>query len=216
MVDTFLNFALDPNLLYIALVLGLWLGVTGTILAGTGIVELSAFALLSGSIIGLFNMPTNWLGVAFVVIGVAAFSIMPLLRYGKYAEIGLIFQGIGGALMFYDMRVSPLVIGASLLLALLYHRGVLVPVMREQKTPTAYDESNEVVGYVGRVVKRLDPVGTVYVNREMWRARADETLEVDASVVVVAQRGLELEVQKAKREDRIDTQNGVHTHKAPF
>ncbi|MEL7435178.1 MAG: NfeD family protein [Chloroflexota bacterium] len=53
----------------------------------------------------------------------------------------------------------------------------------------------------GRVVKDLDPVGTVYVNKELWRARSPVHLTRDTPIMVIGQQGLELQVEKAKNED---------------
>lgn len=194
---------LDVNLVYIALLFGLWLGVTAAYIPGTGLAEGIAAILLIGSFFVLTALPTNWVAVVILVIGVATFLLLPFFgeRYGRFAEIGLIGQGIGGYFLFEGQPVSIVLIGITVLLAVLYNRFVLIPIMRTQRSHNEYDESNEVVGLRGRVVKALDPVGTVYVNKELWRARSDEVLPPDSSVIVIGQDGLELVVEKAKNED---------------
>lgn len=206
---------IDPNILYIALILGLWIGVTAAYLPGTGIPEVLAVVLTIGSIIALTTVPTNWIALVVLMLGVAAFLILPFIgeRYNKFADLGLILQAAGGYLLFPESHVSPILIGFSVLLALLYHRLVLVPFLRSQHKFTEFDETMEVIGVRGRVVSDLDPVGTIYVNKEMWRARSAEPLPRDAVVIVVAQDGLELIVEKAKHEEIDDMdnsdQNGV-------
>ncbi|MCA9915274.1 MAG: hypothetical protein KC496_18100, partial [Anaerolineae bacterium] len=203
MLELFNPAVLDVNLVYVALLAGLWLAVTAAYIPGTGLAEGIAALLLIGTFSVLTAMPTNWVAVVILVIGVATFLILPFFgeRYGRFAEVGLIGQAIGGYLLFETEPVSIVLIGITLVLAVLYNRFVLIPIMRTQRSHNEYDESNEVLGLRGRVVKALDPVGTVYVNKELWRARSDEVLMPDSSVVVVAQDGLELIVEKAKNED---------------
>lgn len=205
----------DPDIVYIVLVLGLWIGVTAAYLPGTGIPEVLAIVLTVVSIITLTAMPTNWIAAAVLIIGVSAFVILPFAgeRYSRYAELGLILQAAGGYLLFPQSPVSPVLIAISVLVAMLYHRLALIPFMRSQRKQTEFDATLEIIGVRGRVVSDLNPVGTVYVNKEMWRARSAEPLSRDAVVIVVAQDGLELIVEKAKHEDTTEidhsAQHGV-------
>lgn len=203
MLELFDPAIIDPNFVYLALLVGLWVGVTAAYIPGTGVAELAAVLLLVASFVLLTMLPTNWLAALLLVLGVSAFLVMPFFgeRWGHYAEGGLVLQALGGYFLFEGSPVSPLLIGVTLLIGVLYNRAVLIPTMRNQRRHSEYDESNIVLGVRGRVVKDLDPVGTVYVNKELWRARSDQTLTKDTPVVVTAQEGLELFVEKAKTED---------------
>lgn len=194
---------LDPNLIYLALVAGLWIGVTALYVPGTFLPEITSIGLLVGSLIILGTLATSWWAVALLFFGASMFLLLPFFgeKYGRFAEIGLIGQAIGGWFLFQDQTISPIVIAVTVILSLLYHRFVLIPTMKNQRRYNEYDESNAVIGFRGRVVKDLDPVGTIYVNKELWRARGSEDLTKDTPVTVVAQEGLELIVEKAKNED---------------
>jgi membrane-bound ClpP family serine protease len=123
-------------------------------------------------------------------------------RYRQFAEVGLIGQAVGSYFLFNEgLRVSPILIGITIVLAVAYNRLVLIPILNRQRDYNEYDESTQVVGVRGRVVKDLDPVGTVYVNKELWRARSAEYLPKDSKVIVMGRDGLELFVEKAKHED---------------
>jgi len=198
--------AMDPNIVYIALLAGLWVGVTSAYIPGTGIVEISAGLLLVGSIIILSMMPTNWLAVMLIAVGISSYLILPLFwsKFGYLADVGLLLQAIGSLFLFDGLVVSPLIIGGIVLVGFAYNRIVLLPLLRQQRHANEYDASNQVVGVIGRVVKPLDPVGTVNVQGEHWTARSDEPLEVGTPVIVRDQHGLELSVEKAKREDRLE------------
>ena len=99
---------LDPNLAYILLLAGLWLGVIAIYIAGTGIPEIAALSLIIGALVVLSAMPTNWLAVSLMVLGASSFLILPLFgeKWGRYAEFGLILQGIGGYFLFYPQPAS--------------------------------------------------------------------------------------------------------------
>lgn len=205
---------IDPNLLYLGLIAGLWLGVTVIYLPGTGILEIKAFVVLAACLFVLSQIPgTNWLAVLSLIIGVSAFVLLPFAPSGirQFAEAGLILQAVGGFFLLSDRSVSPVVIGVTILLAWLYHRFVLLPMLRRQRTRTEYDEVNEVIGARGRVLKAIDPVGTVLVKGESWTARSRDYLTTDVEVIVIAKRGLELTVEKAKREETLGVPaNGNH------
>lgn len=194
---------IDPNLVYIALLAGLWIGVTAAYLPGSGIAEAIAFILLGASIIVLTFLPTNWAALIVLILGVSAFLVLPFVgeRYAKYAEAGLALQAVGSYFLLQENPISPLLIAITVLLGVAYNRMILIPTMQNQHKHTEFDEANEVIGVRGRVVKDLNPVGTVYVNKELWRARSDEYLPKDTPVLVIAKDGLELIVEKAKNED---------------
>lgn len=201
------EFLIDPNLLYIGLLAGLWIGVTAAYIPGTWIPETVSFLLLTASFILLTFLPTNWLAVFAVLIGVSTFLVLPFVgkKYSQYAEVGLIGQAIGSYFLFNEgLRISPILIGVTLILAVAYNRLVLMPILKRQRDFNEYDESMQVLGVRGRVVKDLDPVGTVYVNKELWRARSDEYLAKDSKIIVTGRDGLELYVEKAKHEDAPD------------
>lgn len=203
----------DPNFIYIALLAGLWIGVTAVYVPGTWIPELGSIVLIVGSLLVLTLFPsTNWIAVSVLVLGVSTFLILPIFgeRWARFAEVGLLFQAIGAYFLFEGHPVSLLLIAFTLILGILYNRFVLIPTMHHQHSHTEFDEANQVLGIRGRVVKDLNPVGTIYVNKELWRARSNEHLAKDTSVMVIAQDGLELIVEKAKTEDTPSYQSAAN------
>ena len=128
---------LDPNLIYLALVAGLWIGVTALYVPGTLLPEITSLGLLVGSLIILGSIATtSWWAVALLFLGASLFLLLPFFgeKYGRFAEIGLIGQAIGGWFLFQDQTISPFVIAITVILSLLYNRFVLIPTMRNQKT----------------------------------------------------------------------------------
>lgn len=201
----------DPNLIYLALIAGLWLGVTAVYMAGTGVPEILSIVLIGGSLLVLTQLPTNWLAVILMVIGFSGFLVAPFTspRIGQFAEVGLILQAVGSLLLFNgNLVVSPFVIVPSLLAAWAYHRFLLLPIMRTQHEQSSLEIEDQVIGAYGRVVNEIDPVGTIYVKGEQWSARSRDPLAVGTTVRVVRQKGLELEVEKAKNDELVAEANG--------
>jgi membrane-bound ClpP family serine protease len=193
---------INSNLVYVILMAGLWLSATGTYIPGTGIVEISGGLLLVGGLVAMSLMPTNWIAVIVLVLGASVFFLLPLLKpqLMRIAEVGLLVQGIASLFLFTGEAVSPVLVAIMVLLAWLYHHNVLAPLLKEQHQLSFTQKEAFLVGRRGRVVAPVDPKGTVQVKGELWTARSHSRLESGTEVVVIEQNGLELEVEKAKRD----------------
>jgi membrane-bound ClpP family serine protease len=71
------------------------------------------------------------------------------------------------------------------------------------------DRDHLVVGAEGRVIKALDPIGTVQVNSELWSASSNKTLSAGTPIIVLERNGLQLYVEssKDKREPTHEIEN---------
>ncbi|MFO7320744.1 MAG: NfeD family protein [Chloroflexota bacterium] len=199
-----LPFTVDPDLVYLILLLGLWSGVTAAYVPGTGIAELFSAAVSLGAIVLLTSLPTNWLAVLLLVVGVSGFLVMPFIhrRLALLAVGGLILQALGSLFLFDGMSVSVPLIAATIVISLLYHRFVLLPTLNRPLPEAVADEDDLLIGATGRVVSPLNPVGTVQAAGELWTARSDRPLESGDEVIVLRRDGLMLIVEgiKHKRE----------------
>jgi membrane-bound serine protease (ClpP class) len=191
---------LDPNLVYLLLLAGLWLSVTATHMPGTGLVEILAVLGVGAALLALINMPTNWWALILLVVGVLSFLIMPLLsqRYAAIAVGGLALQAVGSYLLFNGTPVALPVIGITIVASLIYYRFALLKILDYQKASPAMLDDQPLIGLQGYVQRALDPVGTVYVRGESWTARSDETLASGTEIAVVDQEGLTLYVEAMK------------------
>lgn len=205
----------DPNIVYLVAVLGLWFSVTAVYVPGTVLVEKLAFVGIAGAAVLLFQMPTNWLAVMALIVGVLGFIIIPFLKteIASLAIVGLVLQGLGGYFLFYDRSVSPALIGFTLLMQFGYHTYGLMPMLRQirERAAQPVDRDSQLVGMQGRVTKSLNPIGTVQVNGELWTAlsvEADVTIEPGETVVVLGREGLQLTVESLKR--KRERMNGLY------
>ena len=209
---------LEASLVYLLLVFGLWVMVTAIYVPGTHIAEFLMVGALGLSVYFLSTMPTRWGMVALLALSVTGFLLLPFFgqRWQHYAEGGLVFQAIGGFLLFEGQLVSPLVIAITIGLSLLYHRRILLPILAaQQQLPTLDDET--LVGAQGWVASPLVPnesgsaVGTVNVRGELWTARSHGALDSGDEIIVTERDGLQLFVEPHKRK-RGSLQESISDH----
>lgn len=197
---------IDPNIVYIVLVFGLWITVTAAYIPGTGLIEGVALAALAAAVLILASMPTNWAGVLILLIGGVGFLLLPFLnqRWARLAEAGLVLQVIGAATLFHGLQVSWLLIAVTVGISVAYHRLVLLPVLERGRQQSAIiDYSNQMIGVSGRVVKPSEKsgnvhIGTVQAAGEQWTAISDYPLRPGEEVVVLERDGLKLYVEGIK------------------
>lgn len=196
----------DPNIVYLILLAGLWGAVTAAYLPGTGIAEIIAAVVSIAAIVLMASMPTNWLAVLAVVVGVLGFLLMPFInqRWALFAVGGLILQALGSIFMFNGVSVSLPLIAAVIAVSLLYHRYILLPVLANQRKHTVLEVEETIIGKRGRVTRNVEHGGIiVQAAGETWTARSELPLEVGDEVIVTGREGLVLTVEgiKHKREE---------------
>jgi membrane-bound ClpP family serine protease len=202
---------IDPNVVYLILLAGMWLSVTAAYVPGTGILELLAIIGVIASVVVLASMPTNWVSVVAIVVGTFGFFTIPLLdrRLKLLAFVGLALQLVGSITLFNGASVSIPLVAVIVIASLLYYRFALLPVLHSQRTKAALIDDEPIVGARGYVQRALDPVGTVRVRGESWTARSDQRLDPGTEIVVIDREGLTLfvESEKQKRQEALEDIN---------
>ena len=199
-----MEFLSDPNVIYLLLMCGLWVSATGTYIPGTGVAELAGAGLIIGTLYLLTALATNWIAVLALVVGAALFFLLPLLKseWESFAIGGLAIQALASLSLFEGAAVSPLLIAFGVLLAWTYHRTILRAILRQQRELSSTQKDEFLVGARGRVMGEIEDRLTVHVNGELWTARSRSPLESGTEIVVTQRDGLELQVEKAKRENK--------------
>ncbi len=198
-----MEFLQDPNVVYLLLMAGLWISATGTYIPGTGVAEIAGAGLILGTVYLMSLLAANWLAVIALVAGASLFFLLPLLKseWENLAIGGLALQAIVSFFLFAEASVSPLLIAVGVLLAWGYHRTILRSILKQQRELSSTQKDEFLVGARGRVMAAIEDRGTVQVKGELWTARSRSRLESGTEIVVTQQDGLELHVEKAKRED---------------
>ncbi len=194
---------ISPNIVYILLMAGLWLSATGTYIPGTGIAEIGGAGLILLTLYLLTLLSTNWIALILLIVGAAVFFILPLLKPGwiRIAEGGLLLQAGASFFLFANAAVSPILIIGGVLLAWVYHNTILKAILKQQSQLSSTQKDEFLVGTRGRVVAPIEDKGTVQVKGELWTARSTSRLAADTEIIVTEQNGLELKVEKAKRDE---------------
>jgi membrane-bound serine protease (ClpP class) len=196
-LDTIAN----PNIAFILMMIGIYgiffeLMNPGAILPGVvgGISLVLAFFALQA-------LPVNYAGVVLILFSLILFiAEVKVVSHGLLTVGGVIAFVLGATMLFEGpgsfFRVSWSVIIPAALLTAGFFAFAMGMAWRAWKTrPTTGREG--LVGERAVVRRRLDPSGKVMVRGELWRARAEETVEAGESVEVVGVDGLTLEVRRA-------------------
>ncbi len=197
---------MDPNIVYVVLVVGLWATVTAAYIPGTGIVEGIAAIAVIAAMVALIGLPTQWIAAILLMVGVLSFLLIPFLnqRWARLAEGGLVLQVIGSLFLFNGLQVSWLLIGFMIVVSIAYHRLALLPLLEKTRNQSAViDDNGQLIGSTGRVVKPSEKiganhVGSVNINGEQWTAYSDHPLRVGEQVMVIEREGLQLYVEGVK------------------
>lgn len=210
LMDRFLTFIANPNIVYLLFVLGL-LAVIAEIATpgavGPGVVGVLMLLL---SLYGLLQLPTNWLGPVLIIAGVAMLLI-DIKVTGMALSIGGVIAFLIGSLLIFTppwadlpmtavpaARLNPWLIGATTLgVGLFFSLGVAAA-LRAQFRPLAMGREL-MVGKAGLARQDLDPYGIVHVEGEDWTAEApdDEVIPAGTRIRVIAVDGLRLRVERA-------------------
>ncbi len=194
---------IDPNVVYLVLLFGLWSGVTAAYQPGTHIAEGSSMLFTIGAVLLLTMLPTNWPAVLLLIVGVGAFLVVPFIdpRYTRYIYLGLVLQAVGSLFLFNGPGVALPIIAITIALSVAYQHFVLLPVLSKKNLPAFPDNDERLIGSRGRVVRRLDPLGTVQAAGELWSARSPVPLESGDEVIVIERDGLVLTVEGIKHKN---------------
>ena len=91
---------------------------------------------------------------------------------------GLVVQVAASFFLFADASVSPVLIVLGVVLAWLYHRGILRAILRQQRELSSTQKDEFLVGARGRVMGTMEDRLTVHVQGELWTARSRRAWKV--------------------------------------
>ena len=195
----------NPNVAYLLLLAGLLALIAEISMPGIGYSGAIGVVCLILALLGLFRLPTNWIGVALIVAGFVML-LLDLKVTGFVLSVAALFAlGLGSLLIFTPFWVptteptvmlSPwLAIGATLAVELFFVLG-LTRAAASQRLPLAVGNET-LAGKLGTVTQELNPTGQVIVESEDWSAISDDetTIPRGAAVRVVRVEGLTLRVE---------------------
>jgi len=201
-IEKLLHIISDPNIAYILLMLGFYgllfeLYNPGSIFPGiVGVI---------GLILGLYSLhtlPINYAGLALIIFGIILFLLeIKITSYGLLTIGGIVSVFLGSLMLiredssFEFLRISRSVIIAFTALTTLFFLFVVGAGIRAQKAnPVTGIEG--FIGEIGITLETLDPLGTVRVHGEIWRAESvSGRIEMGEKIYVKSMKNFKVYVE---------------------
>jgi membrane-bound serine protease (ClpP class) len=206
-IEELLDILVNPNIVFLLIAIGIQailieLSSPGGWVAGfIGVVSLALAAY------GMGVLSVNWFGLIFLILAFALFILdIQAPTHGALTAAGVGSFIIGALVLFNSpgtpqfQQVSlPLVIATGVGIGLIF-AAILVLALRVQKGPPQMGPET-LVGQQGTARGKIDPLGQVQVQSELWSAELAEgaqPIKSGEKIEVVKVQGLRLKVRKLK------------------
>ncbi len=196
-------FITNPNVAYLALIVGLVMLVVAVTTPGTGLAEVIAVISLAVALIGLVRLDANFAGVVLIIAAFVLFALdVTQTQHGALTLGGAVALLVGSLLLFPAGTGGPvlslwLVAGVTIVMVAvsLVFFSALVRWRKQHRVDNA---AQGVVGQRGVVKTATTPLtpGTAQVAGQLWTIEAGEPIEPGTEVEVVGREGLTLKVKK--------------------
>ncbi len=197
-LDVLWQLLINPDIVYLLLIAGLWSTAVAFVTPGTGMPEAGAVLFLGLAMLGLARMPVNIIGLALIMLSVILFLLeLKFSSHGAFMVSGGLTLGIGSLFLFRadaaTAGVSLWVIGFTVLsTAALFGFGLSKAWAVRNRPP--FQNPDAVIGTQGEARTDISNEGTAQVGNELWTAQADELIPAGTKVQVVQRTGLRLKV----------------------
>lgn len=204
--QSFLNILANPNIAYFLMILGFYGLLFEITHPGIGVPGIMGAIFLILAFYSMQTLPTNYAGVALVILGLVLFIAEAYTpTFGLLTLGGIVCLVLGSVLLFDTtdpvMRVDKKLIGmlalgtagTSVLLLSYLLRGRGKPPMG------GYQRMIGQKGEVKRAIVAGEEGGRVFVSGELWNAVADTDLSVGEKIIVDSvQEGMTVKVRKVQ------------------
>lgn len=195
-----MDFLLDPNVAYLCLLVGVFLGLLAMVTPGTGMLEVGAFFGLALAGYAVYNRSINlW---ALLVLLLSVFPFILAIRRPKrefFLALSLLGLVVGSVFLFatdgWKPAVNPLLALASSVLFVGFIWLAVRKALQAADARPAHDLSI-LVGQTGEAKTSIYHEGSVQVAGELWSARSDKPIREGSKIRVVGRSGLILDVEE--------------------
>ena len=193
-----LQFLVNPNVAFLLLLIG-FVGLAlefftpGTILPGS----VGAVSLLLG-VFGTVQLPVDAIGVVLLILGAGLIIAEAHLPTGGLLGVAGVAALIPGGLLLFDTGSDELAISPVLVVVVAVVFGGATVVVGQKALAARHRPvttgEEDLLGSVGEVRHAIDPIGQVFIEGAIWRARSAEAdpIGVGYRVRVEAIEGLTL------------------------
>jgi len=195
----------NPNLAYILLILGIYGIMAEFSSPGIGFPGVFGGISLLLSFLALNTLPINIVGLLLIFGGVILIILEFNIQSGGILGVGSVVSIVLGSVMLIKssdnlLRISPLLIFSVALFTVLLFAGLLFLSVKAHKRKPAVGKE-EIIGQKGIARTDIIPVGTVFIEGELWKARSynNQQIKKNDSVEVVDIKNLLLIVKKIEQ-----------------
>ncbi len=196
-----MEFLLDPNVAYVLVVLGFFLGMLAIVSPGTGFLEIGALFCLVLAGYATWNISFHWWAVIILVLSMIPFYfavrnmrrrlMLALTVLGVVVGSVFLYPGPNGNLI----GVNPIVaIITSLLTGGFLWLGLSKSIEAHHAIPR--HDLSTLIGQVGEAKSDIHETGSVQVAGELWSARSASKIPAGSMVKVIKREGFVLLVEK--------------------
>ncbi len=199
LVQRLLHAVTDPEIAYLLILIGTFGLIFELYNPGVGLAGIIGGVALLLGFYSLSVLPTNWVGVLLIMLGVVFFLVdLHTAGLGVFTVGGIAGLVAGGLLLFSGapaLALSPWAIVVAVGLTLLFFISVMTAALRVRlRRPITGEDA--VIGTVGEAKTDIAPEGTVFTKGTLWRARTMETgIAAGSMVQIKATEGLVLLVE---------------------
>jgi membrane-bound serine protease (ClpP class) len=200
LVQRLLHAVTTPDVAFVLLLIGMFGIIFELYNPGIGLAGIVGGVCLLLGLYALSVLPTNWVGVLLIVLGVVFFIVdVHTAGLGAWTAGGLISLIAGSLLLFAGaaeaLRLDPWVIALALFGTLVFFISVMTAALRVRlRRPITGQDG--IIGQIAEARTDIAPEGTVFTNGTLWRARTMETgIAAGSKVEVKATEGLVLLVE---------------------
>jgi len=193
----------DPNIAYILLSIAI-LGITVEIF-NPGLIFPGLIGVIAGlmAFYSLGILPVNYAGILLMVIAIVLFIVDVVTpSFGILTVGGIVSFVIGSLILFKGgplFSVNLWLIATILVIILAFLVFVVQRVIKAHRGQVSTG-SEDLEGKPAEVRTRLSPVGTVFLEGELWKAILDEgSAEPGETVFVTRSKGLTVYVSKSNK-----------------
>jgi membrane-bound serine protease (ClpP class) len=198
-----MTFIANPNVAYLALIVGLLMLVVAVTTPGTGFAEVIAVIALAVAVIGLIQLEANFAGVVLIIASFVLFALdVTQTAHGALTLGGAVALVVGSLLLFPagegESVLSIWLVAGVTLLMVTVSLVFFSALMRWRKQHRFDNAAQGVVGQRGVVKTATAPLtpGTAQVAGQLWTVEASEPIAPGTEVEVIGRDGLTLKVKK--------------------
>lgn len=200
----------DPNVVYVLFLLGIYGLIYELAAPGFGFPGIIGAICIILALVSFGSLPVSFAGIALIILAVVLFVLeIKAPTHGALAFGGVVSLVLGSLLIFNPMmpyfRISLTVVFTMVILTTAFFILVISIGIAGLKGKVVIGVQS-LIGAIGEVKVKIDPVGIVYVNNEDWSAESFDGTPVKKGefVKVKEVKGIKLIVeqlaQKLKKE----------------